>query len=73
MQTPFWTDKKIAHPGVKTSVGRGKPEMIPLIYEKLNAFKRLSTPCQLLVKIADKSRESTCNYRNTVQKYRLLI
>jgi hypothetical protein len=25
----FWTDIKIAHPGVKTGVGRGKPVIIP--------------------------------------------
>jgi hypothetical protein len=38
----FWTDIKIAHPGVKTSVGRGKPKIIPRPAGKLNSFKRLS-------------------------------
>jgi hypothetical protein len=31
----------IAHPGVKTGVGRGKPEMIAWNRKKLNGFKRL--------------------------------
>jgi len=32
---------KIAHPGVKTSVGRGKPAIIPAFIKILNAFNRL--------------------------------
>jgi hypothetical protein len=39
----FWTDKKIAHPGVKTSVGRGKPAMIPAKQVHLNVFSGLIT------------------------------
>jgi hypothetical protein len=33
--------KTMAHPGVKTGVGRGKPEMIAWNQKKLNAFNRL--------------------------------
>jgi hypothetical protein len=37
----LWTIED-AHPGVKTSVGRGKPEIIPGKHKNLNAFKLLS-------------------------------
>jgi hypothetical protein len=37
----LWTIED-AHPGVKTSVGRGKPEIIPGKPKNLNAFKPLS-------------------------------
>jgi hypothetical protein len=33
---------KIAHPGVKTSVGRGKPAIIRGYGRKLNAFRHLA-------------------------------
>jgi hypothetical protein len=42
MLAPFGRIKKIAHLGVKTSVGRGKPEIIPENHKKPNTFKRLS-------------------------------
>src|SRR5689334_22124604 len=59
----FWTDSKIAHPGVKTGVGRGKPAIIPLKRGQLNA---LGIPRQALSVKSRFSRLHTCFYNATV-------
>ena len=38
----LWSDYRIAHPGVRTSVGRGKPDMIRGNTQKLNLLRELS-------------------------------